>query len=267
MSTWTQVYAPVGGSLWLSAAVALIPIVFFFVALAVLRMKGHIAAMITVALAVLVAVIVYGMPVSMALAATGYGFLYGLWPIAWIIVAAVFLYKLTVKTGQFEVIRASVLSITADQRLQMVLVGFCFGAFLEGAAGFGAPVAITAALLVGLGFNPLYAAGLCLIANTAPVAFGALGIPITVAGKVTGIDPFLIGQMAGRQLPLLSLFVPFWLVFIMDGWRGVRETWPAVLVAGGVVRRLPVLHLQLLGLRTARHHLGAVQPGRACRCS
>lgn len=232
MSTWTQVYAPVGGSLWLSAAVAVIPIVFFFVALAILRMKGHVAALITVALAVMIAVAVYGMPASMAIAATGYGFLYGLWPISWIIVAAVFLYKLTVKTGQFEVIRSSVLSITADQRLQMVLVGFCFGAFLEGAAGFGAPVAITAALLVGLGFNPLYAAGLCLIANTAPVAFGALGIPITVAGKVTGIDPFLIGQMAGRQLPLLSLIVPFWLVFIMDGVRGVRETFPAILVAG-----------------------------------
>ena len=232
MSTWSQVYAPVGGSLWLSAAVAVIPIVFFFVALAILRMKGHVAALITVALAVVIAVAVYGMPVSMAVAATGYGFLYGLWPISWIIVAAVFLYKLTVKTGQFEIIRSSVLSITADQRLQMVLVGFCFGAFLEGAAGFGAPVAITAALLVGLGFNPLYAAGLCLIANTAPVAFGALGIPITVAGKVTSTDPFLIGQMAGRQLPLLSMFVPFWLVFIMDGVRGVRETFPAILVAG-----------------------------------
>ena len=233
METWTQVYTPLAGNLWLSALVAAIPIYFFFVALAVLRMKGHIAALITVALAIAVAVVVYQMPVSMALAATGYGFLYGLWPIAWIIVTAVFLYKLTVKTGQFEVIRSSVLSITNDQRLQMILVGFCFGAFLEGAAGFGAPVAITAALLVGLGFNPLYAAGLCLIANTAPVAFGALGIPITVAGKVTNTDPFLIGQMAGRQLPLLSLFVPFWLIFIMDGWRGIRETWPALLVAAG----------------------------------
>jgi lactate permease len=233
MQTWTQVYAPLGGNLWLSAAVAVIPIIFFFLALAVLRMKGHIAALVTVAIAVLVAVIAYGMPVTMALAATGYGFLYGLWPISWIIVAAVFLYKLTVKTGQFEIIRSSVLSITSDQRLQMVLVGFCFGAFLEGAAGFGAPVAITAALLVGLGFNPLYAAGLCLIANTAPVAFGALGIPITVAGKVTETSAFAIGQMAGRQLPLLSLFVPVWLVFIMDGWRGIRETWPAVLMAGG----------------------------------
>lgn len=231
METWTQVYAPLNNNLWLSAAVALIPILFFFISLAVFRMKGYLAGTITVFLAMLVSIFMYQMPVKMAIAATAYGFAYGLWPIAWIIVTAVFLYKITVKMGQFEIIRASVLSITADQRLQMVLVGFSFGAFLEGAAGFGAPVAITAALLVGLGFNPLYAAGLCLIANTAPVAFGAMGIPITVAGKVTGLDPFQIGQMAGRQLPLLSLFVPFWIVYIMDGMRGVRETWPGILVA------------------------------------
>lgn len=231
MQTWQQLYSPLG-SLGLSALAAVIPIVFFFLALAVLRLKGHVAGSITLALSVLVAIFAFQMPVDMALAAAGYGFLYGLWPIAWIIVAAVFLYKLTVKSGQFEVIRSSVLSITDDQRLQVLLIGFCFGAFLEGAAGFGAPVAITAALLVGLGFNPLYAAGLCLIANTAPVAFGALGIPIIVAGQVTGIDAFHIGAMTGRQLPLLSLFVPFWLVFMMDGLRGVKETWPAALVAG-----------------------------------
>ncbi|HPY41160.1 MAG TPA: L-lactate permease [Thiolinea sp.] len=232
MQTWAQVYDP-AGNLWLSALIALIPIAFFFVALAVFRMKGHVAGTITVALALLVAILFYKMPVSMALASAVYGFFYGLWPIAWIIIAAVFLYKVTVKTGQFDIVRSSVLSITEDQRLQMLLVGFAFGAFLEGAAGFGAPVAITAALLVGLGFNPLYAAGLCLIANTAPVAFGAMGIPITVAGQVTGLDPFHIGQMAGRQLPLLSLIVPFWLVAIMDGWRGIKETFPAALVAGG----------------------------------
>lgn len=231
MQTWAQVYDP-AGNLWLSALIALIPIAFFFVALAVFRMKGHIAGTITVALALLVAILFYKMPVSMALASAVYGFFYGLWPIAWIIITAVFLYKITVKTGQFDIIRSSILSVTEDQRLQMLLVGFSFGAFLEGAAGFGAPVAITAALLVGLGFNPLYAAGLCLIANTAPVAFGAMGIPITVAGQVTGIDPFAIGQMAGRQLPLLSVIVPFWLIMIMDGWRGVKETYPAILVAG-----------------------------------
>lgn len=231
MQTWQQIYTPLG-SLWLSALAALIPIVFFFLALAVFRMKGSLAGTITLALSLAVAIAAFGMPVEMAMAAAGYGFAYGLWPIAWIIVAAVFLYKLTVNSGQFEIIRSSVLSITDDQRLQVLLIGFSFGAFLEGAAGFGAPVAITAALLVGLGFNPLYAAGLCLIANTAPVAFGALGIPIIVAGQVTGIDAFKIGAMTGRQLPLLSIIVPFWLVAMMDGWRGIKETWPAALVAG-----------------------------------
>lgn len=231
MQTWQQIYNP-AGNLWLSALVAAIPIIFFFAALTIFRMKGHVAGTITVVLSLLVAIFFYGMPIDMALASAGYGFFYGLFPIAWIIVTAVFLYKVTVKTGQFDIIRASVVSLTEDQRLQMLLVGFAFGAFLEGAAGFGAPVAITAALLVGLGFNPLYAAGLCLITNTAPVAFGAMGIPIIVAGQVTGIDAFKIGQMAGRQLPLLSVLVPFWVIIIMDGWRGVRETWPAILVCG-----------------------------------
>ena len=231
MNTWTQVYDPFG-NIWISAAVALIPIIFFFLALAVFRMKGYVAGFITVVLTILVALFAYKMPFTMAMAATGYGFLYGLWPIAWIIIMSVFLYKISVKTGQFDVIRASVLSITNDHRLLVILIGFSFGAFLEGAAGFGAPVAITAALLAGLGLNPLYAAGLCLIANTAPVAFGAMGIPITVAGQVTGIDPHKIGQMAGHQLPFLSLFVPFFIVFLMDGFKGVKQTWPALFVAG-----------------------------------
>ncbi|AZJ23294.1 L-lactate permease [Bacillus wiedmannii] len=231
MNTWTQVYDPFG-NIWISAAIALIPIIFFFLALAVFRMKGYVAGLITVVLTILVALFAYKMPFTMAMAATGYGFLYGLWPIAWIIIMSVFLYKISVKTGQFDVIRASVLSITNDHRLLVILIGFSFGAFLEGAAGFGAPVAITAALLAGLGLNPLYAAGLCLIANTAPVAFGAMGIPITVAGQVTGIDPHKIGQMAGHQLPFLSLFVPFFIVFLMDGFKGVRQTWPALFVAG-----------------------------------
>ena len=229
---WQQNYDP-AGNIWLSALVALIPIVFFFLALTKLRLKGYQAGTVTVLLALGVALLFYQMPVSAALASAVYGFFYGLWPIAWIIVAAVFLYKLSVKTGQFDVIRSSILSVTHDQRLQLILVGFCFGAFLEGAAGFGAPVAITAALLVGLGFKPLYAAGLCLIANTAPVAFGAMGIPVIVAGQVSGIDPFLIGQMAGRQLPFMTILVLFWIMAIMDGWRGVKETWPAVLVGGG----------------------------------
>lgn len=276
MQPWTQIYTP-SGSLWLSAAIAAIPILFFFVALAGLRLKGHVAAAITLLLSLAVAIFEYGMPVKMALASAGFGFAYGLWPIAWIIVTAVFLYKIVVKTGQFDVIRASVLSITDDQRLQLLLIGFSFGAFLEGAAGFGAPVAITSALLVGLGFEPLYAAGLCLIANTAPVAFGAMGIPMIVAGQVTGIDPFLIGAMAGRQLPLLSLFVPFWLVFIMDGKRGVKETWPAALVAGGsfavtqyftsnhIGPELPDITSSLVSLVALAAFLKVWQPRRASK--
>ena len=232
MQAWQQLYDP-AGNLWLSSLIALLPIAFFFVALAVLRMKGWLAGTITVVIALAVALLFYRMPLSQAFAAAGYGFVYGLWPIAWIILGAVFLYKVSVKTGQFDIIRASILSVTEDQRLQMLMVGFAFGAFLEGAAGFGAPVAITAALLVGLGFKPLYAAGLCLIVNTAPVAFGAMGIPIIVAGQVTGLDAFEIGQMAGRQLPFLTIIVLFWIMAIMDGWRGIKETWPAVLVAGG----------------------------------
>ena len=185
MQHWQQIYDPMG-NIWLSSAIALIPIIFFFLALAVFRLKGSVAGTITVILALLVALFLYQMPVTLALSSAIYGFFYGLWPIAWIIIGAVFLYKVTVKTGQFDIIRSSILSLTEDQRLQMLLVGFAFGTFLEGAAGFGAPVAITAALLVGLGFKPLYAAGLCLIVNTAPVAFGAMGIPIIVAGQVSG---------------------------------------------------------------------------------
>ncbi|NUE67379.1 lactate permease LctP family transporter [Snodgrassella sp. ESL0253] len=232
MHTWVQSYSALGNSIYLTLLAALLPIIFFFVALTVLRMKGHIAGAITLILAIIVAVTAYKMPLTLALSSALYGFFYGLWPIAWIIITAVFLYNLTVKSGQFDIIRASILSITEDQRLQLLLIGFCFGSFLEGAAGFGAPVAISAALLVGLGFKPLYAAGLCLIADTAPVAFGALGIPILVGGQVSGLDPFHIGQLAGRQLPMMSIVIPFYLIFIMDGMRGIRQTWPALLVSG-----------------------------------
>ena len=232
MQHWQQIYDPMG-NIWLSSAIALIPIIFFFLALAVFRLKGSVAGTITVVLALLVALFLYQMPVTLALSSAIYGFFYGLWPIAWIIIGAVFLYKVTVKTGQFDIIRSSILSLTEDQRLQMLLVGFAFGTFLEGAAGFGAPVAITAALLVGLGFKPLYAAGLCLIVNTAPVAFGAMGIPIIVAGQVSGVDTMAISQMVGRQLPFIVPIVLVWIMAIMDGWRGVRETFPAIVVGGG----------------------------------
>ena len=232
MQHWQQIYDPMG-NIWLSSAIALIPIIFFFLALAVFRLKGSVAGTITVVLALLVALFLYQMPVTLALSSAIYGFFYGLWPIAWIIIGAVFLYKVTVKTGQFDIIRSSILSLTQDQRLQMLLVGFAFGTFLEGAAGFGAPVAITAALLVGLGFKPLYAAGLCLIVNTAPVAFGAMGIPIIVAGQVSGVETHAISQMVGRQLPFIVPIVLVWIMAIMDGWRGVRETFPAIVVGGG----------------------------------
>ncbi|MZP28366.1 L-lactate permease [Heliobacterium undosum] len=228
---WTQVYDPMG-NIFLSAAIAVIPIIYLFWALAIQKMKGFIAGSTTTTIAVLIAIFVYGMPAQVAIASTLQGALYGLFPICWIVITAVFLYNLTVKSGQFEIIKDSIASITDDRRLQALLIAFSFGAFLEGAAGFGTPVAISAGMLVGLGFNPLYAAGLCLIANTAPVAFGGIGIPIIVAGQVSGIDDFAISQMVGRQLPLLSVFVPFWLVMIMSGWKGVKEVWPAALVSG-----------------------------------
>jgi lactate permease len=229
---WTQNVDP-AGQIALSAVIAVIPIVFLFWALAVRRLKGHVAGLFTMLLAAVVAILGFGMPAHLALFATLQGALYGLFPIGWIVVAALFLYNLTVKTGQFDVIKDSIASITEDRRVQALLIAFSFGAFLEGAAGFGTPVAISAAMLVGLGFKPLYAAGLCLIANTAPVAFGAIGTPIVVAGQVTGIDDFTISQMVGRQLPFLSVLIPFWLVFTMSGLKGVREVWPAALVSGG----------------------------------
>lgn len=230
--TWDQAVNPLN-NVALSALIATVPILFFFWALAIKRMKGHIAGLITVTLAILVAVIGYGMPADIALLSTGFGMLFGIFPIAWIVLTAVFLYNITVKTGQFEVIKNSIASVTDDRRLQALLIAFSFSAFLEGAAGFGTPVAIAAAMLVGLGFNPLYAAGIALVANTAPVAFGGVGIPVIVAGQVTGIDQMAISQMVGRTLPLLSIIVPFYLIIIMAGWKKTVEVWPAILVTGG----------------------------------
>ncbi len=231
METWTQVYDPFT-NIWLSAFIAFIPIIFFFLALTAFRMKGHIAATVTVMLAIVIAILFYDMPITMVAATTGYGFAFGLWPISYIVIGAVYLYKLSVKSGQFDIIRSSIVSITDDKRIQMLLVAFSFNAFLEGAAGFGAPIAITAALLVGLGFEPLKAAGLCLIANTASGAFGAMGIPVIVAGQVSGLAPMEIGQFLGTSLPFISFTIPFLLVVIMDGTKGLKEVWPAALVAG-----------------------------------
>lgn len=230
--TFTQNFTAVGDSLALSALVALIPILYFFWALAIKRMKGYLAGLTTLLIALILAVVAFKMPAGMAVMSATQGAVYGILPIGWIIITSVFLYKLTVKTGQFDIIRHSVVSLTEDRRLQALLVAFSFGAFLEGAAGFGAPVAISAALLVGLGFNPLYAAGLCLIANTAPVAFGAIGTPIIAVEGPTGISALEISKMVGRQLPFLSLFVPFYLVVIMAGFKKALEILPAIFITG-----------------------------------
>lgn len=206
--------------------------IIIFYLLAVRRTPGQVAGAAAMVSAVLVAIFAYKMPVGTALTATAMGALYGVFPIFWIVITAIFIYNMTVETGQFEIVKNSIASITDDRRLQALLVAFAFGAFLEGAAGFGTPVAISAGMLVGLGFNPLYAAGLCLIANTAPVAFGGIGIPIIVAGQVSGIDVMKISAMVGRQLPFLSVIIPIWLVVLMSGWKSAMEVLPACLVAG-----------------------------------
>ncbi|WP_026695317.1 L-lactate permease [Peribacillus kribbensis] len=230
--SFQQNFTAVGDNLALSSIIALIPILYFFWALAIKRMKGHIAGLTTLIVALLTAVLAFKMPAGMAVMSATQGAVYGILPIGWIIITSVFLYKLTVKTGQFDIIRNSVLSITEDRRIQALLIAFSFGAFLEGAAGFGAPVAISAALLVGLGFNPLFAAGLCLIANTAPVAFGAIGIPVIAVEGPTGVPAMEISKMIGRQLPFISFFIPFYLVVIMAGFKKAMEIIPAILVSG-----------------------------------
>jgi L-lactate transport len=228
---FSQVYAPIGNIGW-SALLAVIPILYFFWALAFKRMKGHNAALTAVVVAIIDAVVIFHFPFGKAISATLYGMATGIWPIGWIVLAAVFLYKITVKTGHFSVIRESISGLTDDRRIQALLIAFSFGAFLEGSAGFGAPIAIAGAMLVGLGFKPIYAAGLCLIANTAPVAFGAIGIPITAMATLTHSDANLISQMVGRQLPLIALLLPFWLCIVMAGWKGMKEVWPAALTSG-----------------------------------
>ena len=239
MEKFTQLLQPVADNLYISALVALIPIVFYLVALAGFKVKGWLTGLLTLIVAIVVAVVFFKMPFQFAAMSTVHGMVYGLLPISWIILTSVFLYKMTVKTGHFDIIRDSITSLTDDRRIQALIIAFSFGAFLEGAAGFGAPVAITASLLVGLGFRPLYAAGVCLIANTAPVAFGAVGAPVTAMDGLTTyangspIAAAEIAAMIGRQLPLVSIFIPFYLVLIMAGFKKTLEVWPALLVSGG----------------------------------
>jgi len=231
MYDWVQVYDPLGSPLW-STLLATLPIIALLGLLAggLDAPKSALAGLI---IALAVAIFGFGMPTDAALASAGYGACFGLLPIGWIVVAAVFLFHLTVKSGQFEIVKRSVAALSPDRRVQALLIAFCFGTFIEGAAGFGTPVAICAALMIGLGFSPLYAAGLALIANTSPVAFGALGTPIITLAKVSGLDEMSLCQMAGRQLPFFSLIVPAWLVAVMSGWRGVVGCWPAIAVCGG----------------------------------
>lgn len=243
---WKQVIDPFN-NLALSVTVAAVPIMFIFWALIIRGMKGYQASLIATGIALLIAVFLYGMPVHLALLSVSHGALYGLFPICWLVITAVFLFNITVKSGQFEIIKHVMGGITSDRRLQALLIAFSFGSFLEGTAGFGAPVAITAAMLVGLGFNPLYAAGICLIANTAPVAFGAIGIPITVASQVSGIPEMPISQMVGRTLPILSVLLPFYLVMIMAGVKKTREIMPAALVSGVSFALLQFLSSNFLG--------------------
>lgn len=229
--TWTQNYTPLG-NLFLSALVAALPVIVLLGSLAFFHVKAHIAALLGLATALLVAILVYHMPGSMAAAAAINGAAFGLFPIGWIVLNAIFVYDVAVETGQFEVVKHTIANLAADRRIQVLLIGFSFGAFIEGAAGFGTPVAICAAMLIGLGFRPLAAAGLSLIGNTAPVAFGALGTPVITLAAVTGLPVEKLSAMVGRQLPFFSVIVPFWLVWAMAGFGGMAEIWPACLVAG-----------------------------------
>ncbi|SFK61741.1 L-lactate permease [Methylocapsa palsarum] len=228
---WRQVYDPFGNGL-VSTLAACLPIVTLLGLIAFTKTKAHVAALIALTVAFGVAVFGFTMPWKMGVRAAVLGGLTGLFPIGWIVLNVIFLHRLTVENGSFAILQKSIAGVTSDRRLQLLLVAFCFGAFFEGAAGFGTPVAVTGAILIGLGFSPLAASGLSLIANTAPVAYGALGTPIVTLGAVTGLDPIALGAMAGRQLPFFSVLVPFWLIVVFAGFKGMLEIWPAVLVAG-----------------------------------
>ena len=228
---WSQVYDPLNNA-WVSAAVAALPVIVLLGALGIFRVKAHVAALLGLAVSLALAILIFGMPASMAAKTALLGAAFGLLPIGWIILNIIFLYRLTECLGLFKVLQDSISGITDDRRLQLLLIAFCFGAFFEGAAGFGTPVAVTGAILIGLGFSPLAASGLSLIANTAPVAYGALGSPVLALAAVTGLPLLDLSAMIGRQLPVFSMIVPFWLIVAFAGWRGTLQIWPAILVAG-----------------------------------
>jgi len=229
---WQHNYEPIAGSLALSAPVAAIPIVVLFVMLGVLRKAAWISALAALVSALIVALVVYGMPAKLALVSAVYGAAYGVFPIAWIVFASIMLYRLAVDTGKFEIIKDSVGSLTDDRRLQAMFIAFSFGAFIEGAAGFGAPVAVSGAMLAGLGFNPFYAAGICLLANTAPVAFGSIGIPVTTLANVTGLPVLALSGMVGTLCAMISIIIPGYLIVVMAGMKRAIEVWPAIVACG-----------------------------------
>jgi lactate permease len=228
---WDQIYNPLGNTA-LSTIAAAIPVVTLLVLIASGKVKAHIAALIALIVANIITIAVYTMPIGMSVRASLLGVVVGFFPIGWIVLNVIFLYRITVETGRFELLKRAIGGVTTDRRLQLLLIAFSFGAFFEGASGFGTPVAITGAVLIGLGFSPLAASGLSLIANTAPVAYGALGTPIQGLASVTGLDPYILGAMVGRQLPFFSLIVPFWVVWAFAGWKGMKDVWPAILVTG-----------------------------------
>jgi lactate permease len=228
---WNQVYNPFGNAA-LSTIAAAIPVVTLLILIASGKVKAHIAAILALVIANIIAIFVFTMPAGMSVRASLLGVVSGFFPIGWIVLNVIYLYRITVATGRFELLQRAIGGVTEDRRLQLLLIAFSFGAFFEGASGFGTPVAVTGAVLIGLGFSPLAASGLSLIANTAPVAFGALGTPIQGLASVTGLDPYILGAMVGRQLPIFSLLVPFWVVWAFAGWKGMKEIWPAILVTG-----------------------------------
>jgi lactate permease len=228
---WNQIYNPLGNE-WMSTLIAAIPVAILLILIATGKVKAHVAAIVALVAAICVAVFGFTMPGGLAIRASVLGLVTGFFPIGWIVLNVIFLYRLSVEKGSFELLQRTVGGVSPDRRIQLLLIAFSFGAFFEGASGFGTPVAVTGAMLMGLGFSPLAAAGLSLIANTAPVAYGALGTPIQGLASVTGLDPFLLGAMVGRQLPFFSLIVPFWVIWAFAGWKGMKEIWPAILVTG-----------------------------------
>src|SRR5262247_1826217 len=229
---WEHNYQPIANSLGLSAIVAAIPIIVLFVMLGALRKPAWISALTALGSAFVIALFAYGMPVQLAVSSTIFGAAFGMFPIAWIVFTSIMLYRLAVETGKFETIKSTIGGLTDDRRLQAMFIAFSFGAFIEGAAGFGAPVAVSGAMLAGLGFNPFYAAGICLLANTAPVAFGSIGIPVTTLANITGLPVMPLSQMVGRLCAMISLFIPGYLIVVMAGGRRALEVMPAIIACG-----------------------------------